>query len=52
MSDILARWNELYRDPEITALPDVLAAAAEMELDALRAKNAAEAAQKGRVTAA
>jgi hypothetical protein len=44
MRDILSRWNELARDPEIGALPNTLAIAAEMELEKLRAKTAAEAA--------
>jgi hypothetical protein len=48
MRDILARWNELHRDPEINKLPNTLAIAAEMELDKYRAEAAAEAAAKGK----
>jgi hypothetical protein len=43
MHAILARWNELARDPDITTLPNTLAIAVEIELDALRAETAADA---------
>ncbi|MGA2713294.1 MAG: hypothetical protein ABSG41_09310 [Bryobacteraceae bacterium] len=46
MKDILARWNELAHDPGAGKLPNVLAVAAEMELDRLRAETAAEEAGK------
>jgi hypothetical protein len=32
MRDILARWNEFSRDSEIKKMPNILAAAAEIEL--------------------
>ncbi len=42
MLGILARWNEIANDPGMNTLPNTLAVAAEMELDALRAKIAAK----------
>jgi hypothetical protein len=42
MFDILARWNSLANDPQMKKFDNTLAAAAEMELDKLRAKAAAE----------
>lgn len=42
MRDILARWNEMQSDPEMTDEPNLLAAAAELELDSRRAAMAAK----------
>jgi hypothetical protein len=44
MLDMLARWNEIQNDPETGKLKNILAVAAEIELDKLRAKTAAESA--------
>ena len=45
MGAILARWNELARDPDIKKLPNTLAVAAEMELDRYRAETVVETAR-------
>jgi len=44
MSKIIARWNEINRDSQARKVPNILAVAAEIELEKLLAEKAAEAA--------